>query len=249
MAKSKLSINIITRPKTRCENKIGKNDGFISSTFICAITKKTAAYIVIILISVIVLSFGGCKRKTQKTSFLPAGPVTNEEYSIYSDLLVQLDEGYLNKNSILIVMRDLTRLGIAPISGKDLKSVKASLKKEFGDAINNDLIESFIGANIESQKLENKFDNSLNIVLLSKEKKAEIFGTVGNRWTKFYSEYPKPSVIIELSRVAFNKDRTKALVYYGSQFDSGKGGIGYYILLKKGDSNWNIVKKIKAWIA
>lgn len=248
MAEKNLLNSIIIKVKAKCERNVRKDNGFMRSNVISAITKKIAIYIVVALICIIVICPVSCKHQKQKTSFPPAEPVTNEEYNAYSDLLLQLYEGSIDKG--LMVIRDLTRLNRdVSASGKYLKSLKSYFKKEFGDAINDELIESFIGANAESQILEDKFEDSLKIVILSKKKEAEIFEPGENGWERFYLEYPKPSYIIELSRVAFNKDGTKAILYHGSYGDSGKGGIGYYILLEKVDSKWVIVKKIMAWIA
>ena len=168
--------------------------------------------------------------------------VTNTEYKLYSDLLLELRGTYISEE--LLVIRNLTTLH--HLRGEELNSY---LKKEFGDALSNDLRESFCCLNVELQMLEDKFESSLNIVLIPREKETEIFNPIGTGWARFYSEYPKAQGIIELSRAAFNKDETKALVYYGTSFDSGKGGIGYYLLLEKIDGKWTIIKKVRAWIA
>jgi len=161
------------------------------------------------------------------------------EYKVYSDTLLQLPE------KDVLVIRKKTRLG------RNMKSVEAydSLKKSFGELINDDLIHEFVAINSKSAELQNKFGKNLNIILMSKESEDKIFKPIDGCWKRFYSEYPNASGIIELSRIAFNADKTKALLYYGSSFDSGKGGIGYYILLKKHENEWVIQRKVMCWIA
>ena len=133
--------------------------------------------------------------------------------------------------------------------GKYDEKLKIYLMKKFGNIAISDLIEKFGSINKIPKLLESKFDKSLNIILVSEENEKKIFTTTEGGWNRFYSEYPKSKGIIELSQVAFNANRTRALLYYGASFDFGKGGIGYYILLKKITDKWIIDKKVRAWIA
>lgn len=169
----------------------------------------------------------------------------DHEYKVYSDTLLQLGEGKLRIKKDVLVIRKETRL-----SG-DVKSAEAYnfLKKDFGELIDDDLIHEFAAINSKNIELQNKFSKDLNVILISKESEDKIFKPIDGGWKRFYSEYPGSSGIIELSRVAFNADKTKALLYYGSNFDSGKGGIGYYILLKKQENEWVIQRKVMCWIA
>ena len=127
--------------------------------------------------------------------------------------------------------------------------VKSHIKKSFGSALDDSLFEEFLRINAKPVILEEQFEDSLSIVLLSKEEEDKIFNPGDSGWKRFYAKYPKSSGFIELSRVAFASSKTKALLYCGTSGDRGKGGIGYYILLKKQDTKWMIEKKVMAWIA
>ena len=167
------------------------------------------------------------------------------EYKVYSDTLLQLGEEKADTAKNVLVIKKETTLG------PGTKSAEAYnfLKKNFGGLVDDDLIREFATINSKSVELENKFVNALNVVLISKESKDKIFNPVEGGWKRFYSEYPNSSGIIEFSKVAFNADKTKAILYYGSSFDYGKGGVGYYILLKKQENEWVIQRKVMCWIA
>lgn len=169
---------------------------------------------------------------------------TNDEYKVYSDALSQLAKMPTGKD-VLVIRQKTTLCMDTKFDEKD----KMYLKKNFGEMINDDLIREFATVNSKRVILQNMFSNNLNVILISKEEKDRIFNPADGGWKRFYSKYPKSFGIIELSRVAFNANKTKALLYYGSSFASGKGGIGYYILLKKQNDEWIIQKKVMRWIA
>lgn len=170
-------------------------------------------------------------------------PFINDEYKVYSDTISQLVKLPTGKD--VLVIRQKTTLHMdTKFDEKD----KMYLKKNFGELISDDLIREFAIVNSKRVTLQDIFSRDLNVVLISKEEEGKIFDPIDGGWERFYSKYPKSFGITELSRVAFNADKTKALLYYGSVFDSGKGGIGYYILLKKQEDEWVIQKEVMCWI-
>lgn len=166
-----------------------------------------------------------------------------DEYKVYSDALSQLAP--LPEGKDILVIREATTVGSSEFDERN----KLYLKKNFGEKINDDLIKEFGVVNARPRTLQNKFSNSLNIVLISKGEEDKIFDPIDEGWKRFYLKYPQSTGIIELSRVAFDASRRKALVYYGALFDYGKGGIGYYVLLKRISDGWIVEKKVKCWIA
>jgi len=169
--------------------------------------------------------------------------IVDDEYKVYSDALSQLVR--LPEGKDTLVIREMTTLRRAEFDERR----KLYLRKHFGEKISDDLIEQFGAVNAKPRTLQNKFINSLSIVLISKAEEDKIFHPIDEGWKRFYLKYPKSTGTIELSRVAFDARKTKALLYYGTSFDYGKGGIGYYLLLKRINDRWTIEKKIKCWIA
>lgn len=174
-----------------------------------------------------------------------AAPSMDDDYSVYSDTLLQLEEERPYTEKDVLIIKKETRIR------HEAKSAEVCnfLKKEFGELIDDDLIHEFVAINSKGIELQNKFSKELNIILISKELEDKIFNSVNGGWERFYSEYPNSSELIEFSRVAFNANKTKALLYYGCSFDYGKGGVGYYILLKKQGNEWVIQRKAICWIA
>lgn len=171
--------------------------------------------------------------------------IIDDEYKVYSDALSQLVQ--LPEGKDILVIREKTTLGNSEFDERH----KSYLKKNFGEKISDDLIKEFGAVNTKPRTLQNKFSNSLNIVLISKAETDKIFTPIDEGWKRFYLKYPKSTGIIELSRVAFDASKTKALLYYGTIFDYGKGGIGYYVLLRRKmiDGLWIIEKQVMCWIA
>jgi len=166
------------------------------------------------------------------------------DYQVYSDVFRELEWSSKEKN-VLVILQKTTCRNFLDYDAK----VRSRIKKSFGSALDDSLFEEFRRINAKPIMLEEQFENSLSIVLLSKEEEDNIFKLSDSGWKRFYAKYPKSSGFIELSRVAFGSSKKKALLYCGTTFDRGKGGIGYYILIKKQDSKWMIEKKVRAWIA
>jgi len=166
-----------------------------------------------------------------------------DEYKVYSDALSQLAR--LPEGKDMLVIREMTTVGRQEFDERH----RSYLKKNFGEKINDHLINQFGAVNAKPVTLQDKFSDSLNIVLISKAEEDKIFDPIEEGWKRFYLKYPQSTGIIELSRVAFDANRRKALVYYGALFDYGKGGIGYYVLLERISDGWIVEKKVKCWIA
>ena len=166
------------------------------------------------------------------------------DYQVYSDVFRELEWSSKEKN-VLVILQKTTCRNFLDYDAK----VRSRIKKSFGSALDDSLFEEFRRINAKPIMLEEQFEDSLSIVLLSKEEEDNIFKLSDSGWERFYAKYPKSSGFIELSRVAFGSSKKKALLYCGTTFDRGKGGIGYYILIKKQDSKWMIEKKVRAWIA
>jgi hypothetical protein len=176
----------------------------------------------------------------------PQGQASEDgDYKVYSDVLVQLNNRPTDED--VFVIRQMTKLwkGSEPV---DINTIKDHLKKDFGTEISEELIQNFFEVNSKENMLHYKFSKELHVILISEIEEKEIFQPADNKgWERFYSNYSGAKGIIEVSRIAFNTEKTKALLYYGSN-SGGKAGIGYYVLLKKQDDDWVIQNKAMRWI-
>jgi hypothetical protein len=67
-------------------------------------------------------------------------------------------------------------------------------------------------------------------------------------WQQFYARFPRSAGIVGLSRVGFNDDFTRALVYREHLYGN-LGSEGVYLLLSRGANGWAIDKVFPSWIS
>ena len=82
--------------------------------------------------------------------------------------------------------------------------------------------------------------------LISEATMEQIFSNGG--WDEFNKRYPNCRGSIDLSNVGFNRNRTQALFYIGSQWD-WLAGEGRLILLEKKNGRWTEVDNIVIWVS
>ncbi|WP_298393795.1 hypothetical protein [Flavobacterium sp.] len=99
---------------------------------------------------------------------------------------------------------------------------------------------------------DNSFDVSpTNVELISESELNYIFGFDGdsnNDWIQFYNTHPNTNGYSSFSAVAYNADKTKALVetgYYGAPLL----GFGNLVYLEKVNGLWVIKKNVGTWIS
>jgi hypothetical protein len=115
-------------------------------------------------------------------------------------------------------------------------------------ALDESLRSEFLRVNKVSLLLNsNGFSQDLHVVLLTSDEQKQLFSsTEGAGWRRFYEQYPRSQGMTELSRVAFNKERTKALVYTGTQRGGLDGG-GFLVVMQLVDGVWRVQGKVKIW--
>ncbi|MFZ1702356.1 MAG: hypothetical protein WBO10_06160 [Pyrinomonadaceae bacterium] len=118
------------------------------------------------------------------------------------------------------------------------------------DGLEKEIADDFISKNSRKQYeiLKKQFPIGDKIILINQSETGEIFSDREKGWKFFYQKYPKSQGITTISRVGFNKERTKALVYMGTQSD-WLAGAGYLIILQKDANEWKIVDKRMTWIS
>lgn len=84
-----------------------------------------------------------------------------------------------------------------------------------------------------------------DLVLVSRQRLDEVFrGSDG--WARFYSQYPDTHGYVEFSRVGFDDTAALALVYVGHHYGL-VGGVGAFVLLRRQDAGWTIVRWYGVW--
>lgn len=176
-------------------------------------------------------------------SSLSADEISIEEYKVYSDALPQLIE--LSKQESLLVIADHT---IAGLPGNISQTPPDSYEKLLIEKLGKEIVDEFKIKNKNSHKLENKFNNELKVILVSKKELELIFGDPDTWWNEFYKRYPNSYGQMSLSRVAFNEDKNIALFYLANQRKPLRGA-GVYVLLERKDNEWIIIDGILVWVS
>ncbi|MCX5694412.1 MAG: hypothetical protein NT014_04710 [Candidatus Omnitrophica bacterium] len=167
--------------------------------------------------------------------------VSTEEYEVYSDLLT-------GPSDHIRVVKEQTGEQEAFLSRHSFTLDTADyFEKQSGVQLNKEMVKEFIFLNnAVPVVLENKFNKSLKVHLISNKERQDIFKS-GGGWEVFRKKYPN-SCIVEFSRVAFNAEKNMAFIYSGIMCDS-KAGNGQYLLLKKENTKWVVVAHVMAWIS
>jgi hypothetical protein len=180
---------------------------------------------------------GGVNRQQQGPDRKPASEA--ERYAAYSAVLTAM---FVRESNKLLVIEDHT--------GDDLYGKEVHwdyIKKEL-DQLSQATIDDFEAENAKSATLENKFNLTTEVKLVSKAEIDKFFGKGGGWWEAFYKTYPKSPGLISFSNVGFNGDVTQAVLYVGHTC-GGLCGTGGYLLLTKVKGAWQIQKGVMTWIS
>lgn len=197
----------------------------------------------LLLFSAILISFiliGGNRQEGRIDS------VTADEYTVYSALL----------DEIKISPNDGKEVKLLVINDQTEGPAKSCFPEEivkWDDRIKADefrpLFENLIEKNRDSKPLDRKFNVNKKYVLLNARNFSSIFKKEDiDGWSDFYKKYPDSSGYITFSRVGFNSDRTKAVIYW----ETSAGmlcGYGGYILLFKQNGAWKEITAFGCWIS
>ena len=161
--------------------------------------------------------------------------VTTMEYAVYSALLDEIDESPKDGKEVkLLVVNDQTE-------GPDKRCVPEEVAQWYGEVKSDELkplFENLIEKNKDSKPLYRKFKVNRQYVLLNAQNFVSMFEMRNlDGWNEFYKKYPDSSGYITFSRVGFNSNETKALIYRRTNC-GGLCGYGGYILLSKDNGTW-----------
>jgi len=184
--------------------------------------------------------------------------VTVEEYAVYSAMLNEIkvspDDG---KEVKLLVINDQTKGPDKSCSPEEIDRWHDRLIPEgidrwydrlFVDEL-KPILENLMEKNRSSKSLHMKFSVSRKYVPLNAQNYSSIFENLDiDGWTDFYKKYPASSGYITFSRVGFNSDGTKAVIYREVSC-GGLCGYGGYILLSKDNGAWKEINSCGCWMS
>ena len=107
-----------------------------------------------------------------------------------------------------------------------------------------DAISDLKDKSTQEYKLKNLFKQKDKCVFLNDEDSEDVFGpTSGWGWKDFYRKFPGSHGTIGFSRVGFNAEKTRGLLYVHSGRAELASSGDYYVLDKK-EGRWTIVERI-----
>lgn len=182
----------------------------------------------------------GCSPEKSEPSRPISDTISSDEYSVYRDLMAQ---EFQDKGDIIV--KEKTLIPINP-SGFD-STVRLQMTKEFGKPLEESLISRFIRVNSKQAAIDQDMLGYKAATVLTGDAEKEMFTNDQIYYEDFRVKYPSPARMVEFSRVAFDYKMTRAIVYFGKIFYSGKSSSGHYLFLKKANGKWVIDKKLAAW--
>lgn len=154
-----------------------------------------------------------------------------EEYAVYNAIIGKRGPGMeVNRSGIRVISSNTTS------RGEPYDVIPSELR-----GLERDTLEDYNKKNAISYSLKNLFDLSVIHVLANNSEIDELYEAFD------LNSCIDVPLIISLSRVGFNEDKTQALVEFGYSFwDVGSGELK---LLQKEDGNWTEKTSMRTWIA
>jgi len=157
-----------------------------------------------------------------------------DAYDIYSRLLPG-EQSYRFAKGRIVIQQETT----APVKLDDY-CLTPEAAREFKDAIED------YKRHTEPMLLQRSLEIDKPYELVS----AEAIGTLikNHNWDEFYKRYPDSGGVIRMTAVGFNRQRTLAIVFTGSQCDD-LCGQGSFDLLQKLNGKWKPVPGVRCSVA
>jgi len=171
-------------------------------------------------------------------------PVAAEEYAVYSALLDGIKQSPNDGKAVsLFVVDDKT----SGVPNSCLPDEIAKWEKEIKADELRPLLEGLLAKNKESYTLGRHFAITRSYLLLTADDVSNFFGNKDlDGWGDFYEKYPNSSGHITFSRVGFNADMTKAILYRET-YCGVLCAYGGYVLLGKEKGKWNVTRGFLCW--
>jgi hypothetical protein len=164
-----------------------------------------------------------------------------EDYAVYTAVISSF-------NSSNVVIAQKTAFGMSFME-PDNSYVITSLS-EGNPGFEPEMVTTLIDNNINPLFLDYSFPiSSTHVILVPQAELNYIFNTDSdNDWMQFYNTFPNANGFNQFSAVAYNADKTKALLETGNVCGS-LCGLGTLFYLEKENSVWIIKKTVDTWIS
>ena len=172
----------------------------------------------------------------------------DEGYEVYSAAIKEL---FLDKPGFpgrVLVIEDHTTPYFEGPDGEAEPAKRTAGWANMGLTVSNRMVEDFKLKSKQSISLEPRFTLPVKQVLISEWELKHYFGEGGDWWTAFYRRHPNSIGYVRLSRVGFNPEHDRALLYA----DLSCGilcGEGYYVLVAKNGRAWSVVYTDGLWVS
>jgi len=182
----------------------------------------------IALIGALVLSCSAATLAQQSSS--PEAYIDDEAYRVYDALLPQDSTGstFVMQGDTFAKLSDQNSHSFGPE-----ECIDPGVAADFKDAITD-----YNRANQNRWLLQRKFSTQHPYEILDAATLAALFK--GDGWTALRQRFPNAAGMFEMSAVGFNKDKTRAILYFGHSCGSLCGDWSFH-LLKKVESKWTEV--------
>jgi hypothetical protein len=178
---------------------------------------------------------------TQQFPLEQSSNISSDDYDVYSVII----KSY---NFSTIIIEQKTAFGMSFIDSDNNFINELS---EGNPGFEPQMVTTLCNNNQNSLFLGNSFEVSPTIVnLISESELSYIFDTdnLNNDWIQFYNIHPNTYGLNQFSAIAYNSDKTKALVETG--FACGPlCGQGTLYYLEKVNGLWVIKKTVDTWIS
>lgn len=164
-----------------------------------------------------------------------------EDYDVYTAVI-----SYNHASNF--VLKQKTVFGISFVDSND--NYISSLS-EGNPGFEPEMVTTLINNNVNPLFLDYNFPiSSTQVTLVSEEQLDYIFddNSYDNNWKQFYNTFKNANGYYMFSAVAFNEDKTKALLETGNLCGS-LCGLGTLYYLEKENGLWIIKKTVDTWIS
>jgi hypothetical protein len=172
-------------------------------------------------------------------------PVAPIEYAVYDVVIAGLN---LDRERFqLLVIEDHTWRP-DPLN-QDLRSILAELAGQ-SPSILKEVIPDFKAKNEGSHQLRDLFGTAMTHKLISAKDLRSIFGPAQgpDAWKVFYESYPRSYGLLVFSRVGFDVEMKRALVYVQRRCGD-LCGYGDLVLLSNDNGEWKPKTKLRLWVS